>query len=50
MLPCEGGEYDQSAGTANVANYVNAGGRVFTTHYSYDWWSLRRTARSTRSA
>ncbi|HXU72245.1 MAG TPA: carboxypeptidase regulatory-like domain-containing protein [Polyangia bacterium] len=39
LLPCEGGEYDQSAGTANVASYVNAGGRVFTTHYSYDWWS-----------
>ena len=38
MLPCEGGEFDQSAGTANIANYVNAGGRVFTTHYSYDWW------------
>ena len=39
MLPCEGGAYDQSAGTANIASYVNAGGRVFTTHYSYDWWS-----------
>jgi len=39
MLPCEGGQYDQSAGTTNIANYVNAGGRVFTTHYSYDWWS-----------
>ncbi len=39
MLPCEGGQYDQSAGTGNVASYVNAGGRVFTTHYSYDWWS-----------
>ncbi|HEY2747688.1 MAG TPA: carboxypeptidase regulatory-like domain-containing protein [Polyangia bacterium] len=38
MLPCEGGQYDQSAGTANIGNYVNAGGRVFTTHYSYDWW------------
>jgi hypothetical protein len=39
MLPCEGGEYNQSAGTANIASYVNKGGRVFTTHYSYDWWS-----------
>ena len=39
MLPCEGSQFDQSAGTANVASYVNAGGRVFTTHYSYDWWS-----------
>jgi|SRR5579871_1146607 len=37
ILPCEGGEFDQSAGTANIAKYVNAGGRVFTTHYSYDW-------------
>jgi hypothetical protein len=39
MLPCEGSEYNQSAGTTNLASYVNAGGRVFTTHYSYDWWS-----------
>jgi hypothetical protein len=38
MLPCEGGEYNQSAGTANIEKYVNAGGRVFTTHFSYDWW------------
>ena len=38
MLPCEGSQFDQSAGTANIASYVNAGGRVFTTHYSYDWW------------
>ena len=22
----------------NIGNYVNAGGRVFATHYSYDWW------------
>jgi len=38
MLPCEGGEYDQSTGRDNIGAYVNAGGRVFTTHYSYDWW------------
>jgi hypothetical protein len=47
MLPCEGAEFDQ--GTAGsglrlspdprglLVQYVNSGGRVFTTHYSYDW-------------
>jgi hypothetical protein len=38
MLPCEGGQYDQSNGRANIGTYVDVGGRVFTTHYSYDWW------------
>jgi hypothetical protein len=37
MLPCEGSQYDQSAGRDNISSYLNAGGRVFTTHYSYDW-------------
>ena len=38
MLPCEGSEYTQSStGRTNLVNYVNAGGRIFTTHYSYDW-------------
>ncbi|HWF83629.1 MAG TPA: hypothetical protein VG222_02215 [Vicinamibacterales bacterium] len=36
ILPCEGGEYPQM-GTDNIASYVNMGGRLFTTHYSYDW-------------
>ncbi|HEX8953521.1 MAG TPA: hypothetical protein VF945_16810, partial [Polyangia bacterium] len=36
MLPCEGGEYPQM-GTDNIASYVNMGGRLFTTHFSYDW-------------
>lgn len=39
ILPCEGNEYNQSAmGRANLKTYLDAGGRVFTTHYSYDWW------------
>ncbi|HEX4457014.1 MAG TPA: carboxypeptidase-like regulatory domain-containing protein [Polyangia bacterium] len=51
ILPCEGGEYDQSTGAGGkgggaplspdprglMAQYVNMGGRLFTTHYSYDW-------------
>ncbi len=36
MFPCQGGEYVQpSAALTNIGNYANAGGRVFTTHYSY---------------
>lgn len=38
MLPCEGSEFPQTTGRTNIGNYVNAGGRVFTTHFSYDWW------------
>ncbi len=38
MLPCEGSLYDQSSGTANIVKYLDAGGRVFTTHWSYSWW------------
>jgi hypothetical protein len=38
MLPCEGSEYSQT-GTDNIVQYVNMGGRLFTTHYSYDWLS-----------
>ena len=52
VLPCEGGEYDQSTsggvfgigGTplnpdprGLMVQYLNMGGRLFTTHYSYDW-------------
>ncbi len=36
MFPCQGGEYFQpSTPLTNIENYANAGGRVFTTHYSY---------------
>ncbi len=36
MFPCQGGEFDQpSAPLTNIVNYANAGGRLFTTHYSY---------------
>jgi hypothetical protein len=38
MLPCEGKEYVQE-GTSNLVQYLNMGGRVFSTHYSYDWLS-----------
>jgi hypothetical protein len=40
ILPCEGSGYDKPAMARSVLEqYVNAGGRLFTTHYSYDWLS-----------
>lgn len=36
MFPCQGGQYVQPANElTNLLNYANAGGRLFTTHYSY---------------
>jgi hypothetical protein len=36
MFPCQGGQYvQQSAPLTNLVNYANAGGRIFTMHYSY---------------
>ena len=38
MLPCQGGQYTQPAGSlANFISYANAGGRVYSSHYSYVW-------------
>lgn len=38
MLPCEGAPYGkQSAQLTNLVGYANAGGRVYASHYSYDW-------------
>jgi hypothetical protein len=40
MLPCQGQEYGQDKSTAqkqNLIEFANAGGRVFATHFSYDW-------------
>jgi hypothetical protein len=39
MFPCQGTPSAQSTAVAatNLVNYANAGGRVFTTHYSYAW-------------
>ncbi|MGB8260088.1 MAG: MBG domain-containing protein, partial [Terracidiphilus sp.] len=38
MFPCQGAEYQQPSGDlALVAQWANAGGRVFATHYSYVW-------------
>ena len=48
MLPCEGGNFDKSLldGVELTPNprvllqqYLDAGGRVFATHFSYDWFS-----------
>ncbi len=38
MLPCEGGQYNRSTSQlANIIQYANAGGRVYTSHYGYVW-------------
>jgi hypothetical protein len=38
ILACQGGAYAQSAADqAKLRAYAAAGGRVFTTHYSYTW-------------
>jgi hypothetical protein len=35
---CQGGQFNKTAASQQaVINYANAGGRVFTTHYSYVW-------------
>ncbi len=38
MLPCEGGQYIKPAQElANLINFANLGGRVYSSHYSYTW-------------
>ena len=38
MFPCQGGPYSQSSSSlANMVGFANAGGRIFTTHYSLVW-------------
>ncbi len=39
MLPCEGGAYPKASGQlGNLVSYANAGGRVYASHFSYDWF------------
>jgi hypothetical protein len=38
LLSCEGGE-TWDANPANLETYLNAGGRVFASHYHYSWFS-----------
>ena len=39
MLPCEGGErVEPQAELANLVSYANAGGRVYSSHYGYEWF------------
>jgi hypothetical protein len=41
ILPCEGAPIQKPMpAVANVVNYANLGGRVFTTHFSYTWTSV----------
>jgi hypothetical protein len=38
LFPCQGSQYKQSTTDQTyVTNFANAGGRVFTTHFSYVW-------------
>ncbi|MGH9607325.1 MAG: Ig-like domain repeat protein [Terracidiphilus sp.] len=38
MFPCQGSDYVKSpAALTDILNFANAGGRIFTTHYSYVW-------------
>ena len=38
MLPCEGSAYVKPAQElANMLNFANSGGRVYASHFSYDW-------------
>jgi hypothetical protein len=38
LLPCEGSPHFESTDMVNrLVDYLNSGGRVFTTHYSYSW-------------
>ncbi|HXE07812.1 MAG TPA: choice-of-anchor D domain-containing protein [Acidobacteriaceae bacterium] len=38
MLPCEGAQYTKPAQElANLINFANAGGRVYSSHFSYTW-------------
>jgi hypothetical protein len=44
ILPCEGGADGRNSSTVktsqetkNIVDYTNDGGRVFTTHYGYEW-------------
>jgi len=44
MLPCQGLAYSPSAGPlANMAQYANVGGRIYATHYSYDFLTYPST-------
>ncbi len=38
MLPCEGAPYQKNAGAlTNLVQFANSGGRVYASHFSYDW-------------
>lgn len=38
MLPCQGGQFTQPAvSLSNFISFANAGGRVYSSHYSYVW-------------
>lgn len=48
VFDCEGAEQRHTAAEARVRNYVNAGGRMFASHWSYVW--VRYDAQLGRSA
>ena len=41
MLPCEGGAYPNAKNAteyANLVSFANAGGRIYSSHFSYQWF------------
>ena len=39
MLPCEGAQHTEAASQlANLVSYTNTGGRVYSSHYGYEWF------------
>jgi hypothetical protein len=43
ILPCMGYEENEQGNWAALGNYTSAGGRVFTTDFSYDWLATTKT-------
>ncbi len=51
MLPCEGGDNttirqaSETSGSelTNLKNFANVGGRIYASHYSYDWFNESQT-------
>lgn len=38
MFPCKGsGQTEATTAMSNIVNFANDGGRIFTTHFSYEW-------------
>jgi hypothetical protein len=49
VFDCEGGYTNRSANRAKILAYTNAGGRVFASHWSYDWLDQNGTLKDASS-